>query len=104
MAFPNKLMSQAKPPAKLELKAPKPLHNELWTIRSLAQQHLAGIGKSDQTIVLTAQEVRLLLGTLVSLIKGEQPKIDEMQASAAAFVAKAMQESTDAITKALEEQ
>ena len=92
---PNRLMPQSRPPARPEPPAPKPLHNELWSIRSLAQQHLGTLRLSTKPLVLEAHEARLLLGTLVSLITSGQPKIEDMKTAANTGLLKAMKATTD---------
>jgi len=103
-APPNRLMSQPKAaPAKPILPAPKPLHNELWSVRSLAQTHLDAIGNSNKPILLQAQEARLLLRTLISLIVGGQHKIEEAKTAAKTGMLQAMKGVTDRLTATPEE-
>ena len=104
MIAPNRLMPQVNQPvAKPQPSAPKPLHNELWSVRSLAQQHLQSIRSGAGPLVLSSGEAKLLLETLIKLIGGQNTKLGEMQSAAETSVTKAMQGLTDKITKAPEE-
>jgi hypothetical protein len=103
MAEPvNRLMSQGRKVEPPPMPAPKPIHNELWSVRSLANQKLAEARSGNAPVFLEAAEARLLLGTLVSLIGNGQAKIEEMQTAAKTGLLQAMKATTDRLSPAEE--
>lgn len=81
---------------------PKPLHNELWSVRALAQQHLQSVAYGDRPLTIEAGEARLLLSTLVALIADGQPRIADMKTAAQAAVQKAMDEAHNKLMQKVE--
>lgn len=67
------------PPPKPTVPDPKPLHNELWSIRSLAVETLNDLGTAPQ-VTIEAQKARLLLEALISLIDGPKKAQHQDQA------------------------
>lgn len=58
-----------KPQPPKTLLNPKPLENQLWSVRAAARQKLDELS-SAPSVSLNRAEAKLLLGTLISLIEG----------------------------------